>query len=241
MNVQIIKKNREANALLDFFRIKNGIKPDIHYSTMKYFARITQFISWPFIFLYFNLFFKLRISGRENIDKAGSPFIIISNHIAFYDSFVFRLIFSPFTKKLPLRFMAVNSFKYWYLNLLSRLFITDIIYIIFGVFIVVKGRGIDKNLEEAVRIIKNGSSVVVYPEGGINHNGNIDDFKLGASVLAKKTNVPVIPISMKITGLSFRKSYIINIGEPIIIEKNQIPDEITSIFHDTIVNLHNKD
>lgn len=238
MNVQIIKKSSESNSISDFFLAKNGVKPEVHYTTMKYFARLAQFLSWPIAFIYFNLFFKLRISGRENLINVSSPFIIISNHVAFYDSFVFRLVLGAFTKKLPLRFMAVNSFKAWYLNLLARLYIIDLIYIIYGVFIVVKGRGIEKNLEEAVRIIHNGGDVVIYPEGSIIHGDEIAPFKLGAAVLAKKTGVPVIPMSMRIKGVGFRKEYIINVGKKIITDTSMSAEEISAIFFSNVKRLH---
>jgi 1-acyl-sn-glycerol-3-phosphate acyltransferase len=240
MNVQIIKKSSESNIVSDFFLTKNGVKPEVHYTTMKYFARLTQFLSWPIAYVYFNLLFKLRISGRENLINVSSPFIIISNHVAFYDSFVFRLVLGAFTKKLPLRFMAVNRFKSWYLNFLARIYIIDLIYIIYGVFVVIKGRGIEKNLEEAVRIIQNGGDVVIYPEGSIVHSDEIEPFKLGAAVLAKKTGVPVIPMSMRIKGKGFRKEYIINVGKKIIVDTTLSAKEISTMFYAEVKKLHQK-
>jgi 1-acyl-sn-glycerol-3-phosphate acyltransferase len=238
MNVQMIKKFSENNVVSDFFLAKNGVKPEVHYTVMKYFARFTQFLSWPIAFVYFNFFFRLRISGQDNLINVRSPFIIISNHVAFYDSFVFRLVLGAFTKKLPLRFMAVNSFKSWYLNLLSKLFIIDIIYIIYGVFVVVKGRGIEKNLEEAVRIIENGGDVVIYPEGSIVHSTEIEPFKLGAAVLAKKTGVPVIPMSMRIIKRPFRNEYIINVGSKMVVDTSLTAEEITETFYEKVKKLH---
>ncbi len=240
MNVQTIKKFSERNIISDFFLTKNGVKPEVHYTTMKYFARLTQFLSWPIAFIYFNLFFKLRISGRENLINVSSPFIIISNHVAFYDSFVFRLVLGAFTKKLPLRFMAVNRFKSWYLNFLARIYIIDLIYIIYGVFVVVKGRGIEKYLEEAIRIIKNGGDVVIYPEGSIVHGDEIEPFKLGAAVLAKKTGVPVIPMSMRINGGCFRKEYIINVGQKIIVDTTLSAKDISAVFYAEVKKLYQK-
>lgn len=238
MNVQIIKKFTESSIVSDFFLTKNGIKPEVHYTVMKYFARLTQFLSWPIAFVYFNLFFKLKINGRKNLTNVSSPFIIISNHVASYDSFVFRIVLDAFTKKLPLRFMAVKNFKSWYLNLLSKLFIVDIIYVIYGVFVVIKGRGIEKNLEEAIRIIENGGNVVIYPEGSIVHSGEIEPFKLGAAVLAKKTMAPVIPISMRINRGCFRCEYTINVGSKIVVDKNQSVDEINDLFFEKVKSLH---
>lgn len=215
-------------------------KPEIYYTMLKYFARTTQFLAWPFAFMFFMFLYKLEIHNAENIRKVKSPFIVISNHISFYDSFVFRLVLGLVPKNLPLRFMAVNSFRAWYLNFLSTVFITDIVYALFGAFVVVRGRGIDKNLEDAVRIIKNRGNVVIYPEGSIVSDGNIGEFKLGAATLAKKTQAQVIPVYMKIVQAPHRDKFIINVGEAVQYDPNLSPEEITKTFRDTIVALHNK-
>ena len=230
MNVQVIKKIAVS---------AEKEKPEIYYTSMKYFAGITQFLAWPIAFTYFHLFFKLKITGKENLNSVSSPFIIISNHVAFYDSFVFRIVFGACTKKLPLRFMAVNQFRTLYLNLASKLFITNIVYAIFGVFVVVRGRGIDKNLEEAVRIMKNGGNVVVYPEGSIIHGDEIGPFKLGAAALAIKTSASVIPISMRVGTKGIRKEYTINIGEHINVDTSLSRKQVSDIFYNKIKSLHN--
>jgi 1-acyl-sn-glycerol-3-phosphate acyltransferase len=226
----------DANVLADVL-FENSDKKQ---KFLKYFAGFTQFLSWPLISIIFHLFFKLKINDPGNIRKADSPFIVISNHVSFYDSFVFRLVLGAFAKNLPLRFMAVDRFKYWYLNLLSTLFITNFVYALFGVFVIVKGRGIEKNLEESLKIINNRGNVVLYPEGSIIRDKNIASFKAGAATLAKKTNVKVIPVSMKINGNSFRKDFVINVGEPVSYDKNSSIEEITAIFRNTIIDLHKK-
>lgn len=232
--VQIVKQNQQVTEIL----ISEKDKPEIYYTLLKYFARATQFLAWPIAFIYFNLFFNLKIHNPKNVRKQESPFIIISNHVSFYDSFVFRLVLGVFPKNLPLRFMAVNSFRTWYLNFLSRIFVTDIIYILFGVFVVVKGRGIDKNLKDAERIIRNVGNIVIYPEGSIMHDGKIHNFKLGAATLAKKTKTTVIPISMKISGKSIRRKFTINVGENIDYDPNNTVEEISDLFHTVIDDLH---
>lgn len=239
MNSPIAQTINQNEQILEIATLEKE-KTEVYYTLLKYFARITQFLAWPIAFVYFNLFFNLKIHDAENIRKQRSPFIIISNHVSFYDSFVFRLVLGVFPKNLPLRFMAVNSFKTWYLNFLSTTFITNIIYMLFGVFVVVKGRGIDKNLEDAVRIIKNIGNIVIYPEGSIMHDGKIHSFKLGAATLAKKTQATVIPVSMKITGHSFRRNFTIYVGEGINYDSNKTPEEISLIFRDTMETLHEK-
>lgn len=232
MNVDIAEK-------LDEGAVHVQATPEIYYTLLKYFARITQFLSWPFIFIFFYTFFDLQIKGRENLEKQKSPFIVISNHISFYDSFVFRLILEPFTIKLPFRFMAVKNFENFYLNILTALWITDLVYAVFGVFIIEEGKGIEKNLEEAQRIIKNGGNVVIYPEGKMVYDGQVGKFKLGAAVLAQKTGVPVLPVSMRFGKKKFLNTeFIINVGEKIEVDKTASAKDVTDAFSLVIAGLH---
>jgi len=210
---------------------------DSRFELSKIFAKINQFLSWPIVFLYFNIFFKLKIKNAENLQKISSPFIIISNHVSTYDSFIFRLVLGIRGKNLPLRFMAVNKFDYWYLNLLSKLFIIDLIYLLFGVFIVVKGRGINKNLEEAIRIINNNGNVVIYPEGSIIKTEGISDFKRGAAMLAKQTRVPVIPVMMNVSKGGFRREFKVNVDEIIKVDYDLSVEEINKVFYERMVEL----
>lgn len=52
-----------------------------------------------------------------------------------------------------------------------------------------------KSIEDAVNRIKNGNSVVIFPEGTRTRDGRIGKFKKGGFSLAMKAGVPVIPIA----------------------------------------------
>ena len=51
---------------------------------------------------------------------------------------------------------------------------------------------------EAVRLLRAGEAVMIFPEGGRSHDGRIQRFKLGAFRLAVSLGVPVLPVT--ITG-----------------------------------------
>jgi 1-acyl-sn-glycerol-3-phosphate acyltransferase len=204
--------------------------------------RISQFLTWPIAFVYFHILYRLKINGRKNLKKVTRPFIIIVNHFNFADSFLFRLILGFSTPHLPLRFMAVNRFNWHWLNFLADIGVISFIYGIFGVFIVVPGRGIQKNLEEAKRLIGRKQNIVIYPEGKIVIDHVIAPFKSGAAVLAIETGTPVLPISLRLNGRKlFRRQLTVNIGEPIKVSMNAIPDETTKLFYDTIVDLYHRE
>ena len=205
------------------------------------FLRLSQFLTWPIAFIYFNSLYRLRINGRENLKKVARPFIIIVNHFSFADSFLFRLILGFATPHLPLRFMAVKRFDWPHLNFLSTIGIIGFIYSIFGVFIVVPGLGLQKNLEEAKRLIGRKQNIVIYPEGKIVTDRAIAPFKPGAAVLAADTGAPVVPIASHLGSKgSFRRELIVNIGEPIRVPLGAQAADTTKAFYDAIADLYNK-
>jgi 1-acyl-sn-glycerol-3-phosphate acyltransferase len=237
MNIQTVAATKQNYGFLNISDSKKT-KANAFYYLSRYLALISQFLVLPIVYMFFKVFFKLKITGKTNINGIYSPFIIISNHVSTFDSFVFRLILNG--KRLPLRFMAVKRFNSDYLNMLSKIYIIDILYFIFGVFIVERGRGLNKNLEIAMNILNNSGNVVIYPEGSIVSGGTIADFKVGAAVLAKNTRVQVIPIAMKIYGKSIRRNFTVNIGPVIKNNSDSSVEKLTEYFQDTVMILHNE-
>lgn len=203
------------------------------------FLRFSQFLTWPIAFVFFHSFYSMKINGSDNLLKIRSPFIIIANHPNVTASFLFRLILGFSTPHLPLRFMAVRKFVWKWLNFLSAIGLVDFIYSLFGVFTVVPGRGIENNLVEAKRIIRSGGNVVIYPEGKIESSNVIAPFHSGASVLAKDTGVPVLPISFRVSRNRFiRQNMTINIGKAINATKDMNIQQITGLFYASIGELY---
>jgi len=203
------------------------------------FAKWSQFLVWPLVYVLFLFTFKITVRGRENFDKVDRPFLIVANHVDFYHSFLFRLILGPWTPHLPLRFMAVRSFDWRFLKILASLGIIDFVYSLFGVFTVVPGLGLDRNLAKAREIIGEGGNIVIYPEGKINPYGGVAPFKKGAATLARETNVEIMPVSFRpITAGWFRKNIEVNIGRPFQVSRTSSVSEITEDLHDRIEGLY---
>lgn len=54
-----------------------------------------------------------------------------------------------------------------------------------------------KTMKDAVEKIKNGYSVVIFPEGTRSKTGEIDEFKKGSFKLAQDSGVKIIPVTLK--------------------------------------------
>ncbi|MFA6554098.1 MAG: lysophospholipid acyltransferase family protein [Candidatus Paceibacterota bacterium] len=230
-----------AENIADTFEIPTTKKAVSKERIINEFAKITQYVTWPLLFLLFHSTLKVRIRGQEIFPRTKGPFVIITNHVSFYDSFLFRLVLGVFTHHLPLRFMAVTKFNTRSLNFLAKIGVVDFIYSLFGVFTVTPGLGIEKNIEKAVEIIHIGGNIVIYPEGKITYGDQVGPFKKGAAVLQQKTGVHIIPVSFRLGERKWlRREFFINVGGEINIPNGQSVDSITEILHREVSGLYER-
>lgn len=209
-------------------------------SVSHWIASIVQNIGTIFFRILFHIFFKIKIHNAEWLQVAHGPALIVSNHIAPYDSFMFHLFYKIGSPLLPLRFMGVLKFHIPFLNFLSKIGVISIIYKLFGVFVIVQGEGIEKALTPARRLVKQGRTVVIFPEGRISRDSQIGEFKKGAALLAAETEVQVIPVSVKKISGKFRSTIHINVGPSMKFNQTMSANEITDILRKNIIELHSQ-
>ncbi len=134
----------------------------------------------------FKLYFRLDVKGTENIKENNA--IFISNHQSFLDGF---LIIStlPNTVLKNIYFLAEESF----FDSNFKKFIGKI----FHVIPVNINRNLKETLQKTAFILKNGKSVLIFPEGARTRDGNLLEFKKAFAILSKELNKPVQPIVIK--------------------------------------------
>src|SRR3989338_2146647 len=128
----------------------------------------------------------VEIKGTENLLQDG-PQILASNHQGAFDILALQA-FIP----MQFRWVAKKSlFKIpivgWSMSLAGYVGIER-----------ERASTAYKSIEAAAERIKNGTSVLIFPEGTRSATGELLPFKRGGFLLAVKSGVPVIPIS--ITG-----------------------------------------
>lgn len=66
------------------------------------------------------------------------------------------------------------------------------------------------------KIIENGGSLLIFPEGGLSRDGKLGEFKPGAALISAKTGVPIVPCAVygKYSSVFGMRQKIL-IGEPI--------------------------
>lgn len=206
-------------------------------------------IQWPVHFIIYRILMKnfLRIifgvsyknsAQFDNVDQ----FIIVANHNSHMDtvSILTALPTSRITKVHP-----VAAGDYFGKNKLTTFFTEFFV----NTLLIArnKEKGKSNALEDMDRLLKDGKSILIFPEGSRGEAEVMQDFKHGASILLKKNpSIPFIPIFLKGMGTALPKGdpfllpteCQVRIGKPVWIEniENKEIPEITEIIKQSILD-----
>ena len=78
-----------------------------------------------------------------------------------------------------------------------------------GVFGVDRGKSDVKAIKEALRVLKEGHKLLLFPEGTRFRSGETQGAKTGAAMLALRTGVPIVPIWMPAKKKWFRRTPVV--------------------------------
>ncbi len=152
----------------------------------KYGRKVNQF--WATLFFTF-IFLRVKVEGKHFIQK-GKPFIFAANHFSYLD--IAMMGFIPgdviFIGKSSLA--KIPLFGYYFTKLHIALDRSSI-----------KSRG--QVLQRAREAIDKGSSIVIFPEGGITTGQppHMNRFKDGAFYVAIDKQIPLIPVTLSYNHL----------------------------------------
>lgn len=129
--------------------------------------------------LFFKLFYRHKTYGTENIPDGAA--IVAANHSSFYDPPIVGVSCTDYV-----HFLAKESlFRFppfgWLLKQLAT-------------HPVAKGKGNTETFKKAYAFLQNGEKVMIFPEGGRNHDGVIGRGLLGTGVLVMRSKAVVIPV-----------------------------------------------
>ncbi|MBU1906461.1 MAG: 1-acyl-sn-glycerol-3-phosphate acyltransferase [Candidatus Omnitrophica bacterium] len=131
-----------------------------------------------------NPYWDVKVAGLENVDY-HKKYIIVSNHQSLAD------IVLMYKTKMQFKWVAKDSlFKIPVLG--WNLLLARHIRLQRGDFSSIK-----KVYREAIEWLRNGISVVFFPEGTRSNNQGMGEFQNGAFKLAIKEKVPVLPIMIE--------------------------------------------
>ena len=126
----------------------------------------------------------VKVRGRENLTKQQS-YVFVSNHQSVFDVF---LIYGYLG--VPVKWMMkVGLFKIPLVGAACRS----------AGFIFVDNstpQAAKRSIEEAKRRLKDGASLVAFPEGSRSKNGKMGRFRKGAFQVAIEQHLPIVPLTL---------------------------------------------
>lgn len=99
-----------------------------------------------------------------------------------------------------------------------------------GIIPVARGKGDLKAIKSAIKVLKNNDALGIFPEGTRSHTGELLPFEQGVSIIALKTDTPILPVYIHANGYKPFRRIKINVGEKInISEKFQKKSNVEDI------------
>ncbi len=163
-------------------------------------------------------YLRLEVIGREHVPPGGG-LLVASNHVSYLDIPMLACALGR-----PADFMGKLE--------LFRHPVMGPIYRLLGGFPVRRGGVTKEALHEAIRRLRDGRVVVIYPEGQISLSGELLPPKPGIGVLVARSGVPVLPAYVAGTDQAMPRGrrwvwprpVKVLIGRPLVFEPFDEPD-----------------
>lgn len=163
--------------------------------------------------LVYSLFIK-EIKGGENFSRSGN-YILASNHLSHLDWIIEGFVCTPRKFTYIGQIDKMTGFKKW---------CRDLAYGLVGVIPMDRSDGESKKraVDTAIKMLKEGYCLIIYPEGTRSRDGRLQRFRPGVGKLHLETGVPVLPVAFKGTyelmppggKLKIKKGIAIAFGKP---------------------------
>ena len=164
---------------------------------MTRFYRVFHFVFYPILWA----LFPFTIHGRENV-PTDRAVVLCANHAHAIDPF---LICLALPRHVPVRIMAKKELMETPLlgGFLGRL----------GAFGVDRGHSDLNAVKTAIKTVRDGAHLLVFPEGTrVKHEGEVQP-KGGVVMIAMRTGAPLLPVYVGKPNKLFHKTHIV-FGEP---------------------------
>jgi acyl-[acyl-carrier-protein]-phospholipid O-acyltransferase / long-chain-fatty-acid--[acyl-carrier-protein] ligase len=137
--------------------------------------------SWlnDFLSIVFRTFYRLEVNGLENVAKAGDNAIIALNHVSFLDPPLAAAILP----KRPVFAVDVAMSKRWWIQPFLKF---------------VRTMALDPlkpfSLRAIINAVRDGDTLVIFPEGRITITGSLMKIYDGAAMIADKSDAMIVPV-----------------------------------------------
>ena len=159
---------------------------------MKFFYTIIYCLVYPF----FNLVHPCKAIGKEHIPEGAA--LLCPNHTGLSDP-----LFVVFAMGLKNRPQVMAKAEFMRTPVLGWLLKQA------GVFAVERGKSDVGAIKRAMKALKSGDKLLIFPEGTRSKDGELGEGKTGAAMLAVRTGAPIIPIYVPAKKRWFRRTPVV--------------------------------
>lgn len=153
-------------------------------------------VLYRIIWFFFSIVHPIRCVGRENLPEGGA--LLCGNHTTASDPFC--VVFAVGAKP-QCRVMAKEE--------LMKLPVIGWLLKKVGVIGVARGKADVGAIKEALKALKNGEKLLLFPEGTRVEEGGEGAAHTGAAMLATRTGVPILPIYIPRKKKWFRRTRVV--------------------------------
>lgn len=148
------------------------------------------------VYPFFNLVHPCRPIGRENVPQGAA--LLCPNHTGLSDP-----LFVVFALGLRNRPQVMAKEEFMRTPLLGWLLGKA------GVFAVKRGKSDVGAIKRAIKCLKSGDKLLLFPEGTRSKDGELGEGKTGAAMLALRTGTPIVPIYVPAKKYWFRRTPVV--------------------------------
>ena len=147
------------------------------------------------VFSLLTMTYRLRVTGKENLQSVGGPVLFAANHNLYFDS---GLIIKAIPSRWRRRLAIAADAGLW------RNPVWAVINPLLGNgFPFSKEGSVRASLDNLGRILDDGWSVLIYPEGELTIGGPVQPFMSGTGLMAVEGKIPVVPLHLHIRRTGF--------------------------------------
>ncbi len=174
----------------------------------------------------YRLLFKVEIEGLENI-PTDKNFVVTPNHL------------SNFDPPLVAAFMPIDNMAYMAKASLFKVPVVAQVIKAFDAFPVKRGEGMSA-IRTSIKLLKEGRSLVIFPEGKrVRTPGILGKGKSGAVMIASNAKVGILPVGIE-ASYRLRSRVKLTVGEYIDLsgyysEKKLSAEDVQSITDDVVM------
>ncbi|MCE2465769.1 MAG: 1-acyl-sn-glycerol-3-phosphate acyltransferase [Dehalococcoidia bacterium] len=189
------------------------------------------------VFPIVSLPYSLKVLGRDNLEGITGPVLFASNHNLGLDN---PLIIKAIPLKWRRRMAVAGAADLW------RNPVWWLVNPLLGnAFPLAKEGSVKPSLENMGKIMDNGWSVLIYPEGELTLGGPIKPFMNGTGLVAVEGGIPVVPLRLDILKLGVptrfpvlrRGKVEVRLGEPMTFPPGTDYQEATSAIEGAVRSL----